>query len=80
MGLSLVISSRPALYERRDGIERRTPARGGRRVEDLGGIVSVEPCDGCGSRALERVATGHGYHEHRCRRCRYRVFISQSLH
>jgi len=64
--------------ERRLGQDRRLHPRGGRRLEDLGGEVSAERCDGCGTSALEIVTSGDDYDEYRCRRCQCRVFSLRS--
>jgi hypothetical protein len=65
-------------YERRDPGNDRGPASAGRRVEDLGGRIAAEPCDGCGSRSLQFICELGGVDQYRCRRCRCRVFSANA--
>jgi hypothetical protein len=64
--------------ERRDPVNAHPPTGGGRRIEDLGGRIAAEACDGCGSRSLQLICDQGGVDQYRCRRCRYRVFSAQA--
>ena len=64
--------------ERRNQGNNHAPADGGRRIEELGGRIASEPCDGCGSRSLQFICELGGVDQYTCRRCRCRVFSAHA--
>jgi hypothetical protein len=50
-----------------------------RLVDQQEEMVSVEPCDGCGSIDLLTVLSNRTFVEYRCSRCRYRLIRQASF-
>ena len=59
---------------RRPKTEVRQEARENRGATGVLERVGPDPCDGCGSEALQAVSFESTFVEYRCPRCRYRLY------